>query len=128
MQLQELLDQKYTNIISPTTVDIGRTNLIEMDIPTEGPLIASKPYMVPLKYHEFVDHKIKQLEKACIISRSTSDWARIILVVPKKKENAQTGSNTSGSKIVSLICDCASTTGNSIVRYKQLTRLKPMEV
>ena len=99
-----------------------------LDIPTVGPPITSKPYIMPLKYHESVDHKIKQLEKAGIISRSMSDWARPTPVVTKKEENAETGNNTSGSKIFSLICDCASTTGNSIVRYKQLTRLKPMEV
>ena len=59
VRLQELLDRKYMNIISQTTTDIGKTNLLELDIPTKGPPIASKPYTVPLKYHEFVDHKIK---------------------------------------------------------------------
>ena len=49
-------------------MDIGRTNLIELDIPMEGPLIMSKPYTVLLKYHEFVDNEIKQLEEAGIIS------------------------------------------------------------
>ena len=34
VQLQELLDWKYINIISQTAMDIGRTNLIELDIPT----------------------------------------------------------------------------------------------
>ena len=67
-------------------MDIGRTNLIKFDIPTEGPPIASKPYMVPLKYHKFTDHKIKQLEEAGIISRSISDWAGPMLIVPKKEE------------------------------------------
>ena len=36
-QLQELLDWKYINIVSQTATDIGRTNLIELDIPIEGP-------------------------------------------------------------------------------------------
>ena len=74
VQLQELLDRKYINIISQTATDLGRTNLIELDSPTEGPPIASKPYTVPLKYHEFVDHEIKQLEEVGIISWSMSDW------------------------------------------------------
>ena len=69
-----------------TAMDIGRSNLIELDILTEGPSIASKPYMVPLKYHEFIDHDIKQLEEVGIISRSMSDWASSILVVPRKEE------------------------------------------
>ena len=61
-------------------------NLIELDIPTEGPPIASKPYTVPLEYHEFVDHKIKQLEETGIISRSMSNWASPILTVSMKEE------------------------------------------
>ena len=35
VQLQELLDRKYININSQTATDIGRTNLIELDIPAE---------------------------------------------------------------------------------------------
>ena len=33
MKLQELLNEKYTQIISQNATDIGRTNLIELDIP-----------------------------------------------------------------------------------------------
>ena len=100
VRLQELLDREYMNIISQTTTDIGRTNLIELDIPTEGLPITSKPYTVPLKYHEFMDHEIKQLEEAGIISQSISDWARPILVVPKKEEHVDVSSNNApgGSK------------------------------
>ena len=98
VQLQELLDSKYINIVSQTTTDISRTNQIELDIPTKGPLIASKPYTVPLKYHEFMDHKTKHLEEAGIISWSMSDWASHLLVVPNKEECMNTnGKNASGS-------------------------------
>ena len=58
-QLQELLNVKYNSIISKSAADIGRTNLIELDIPTEGPPVALKPYTIPLKYREFVDHQIE---------------------------------------------------------------------
>ena len=87
-QLQERLDRKYINTISQTTRDIGRTNLIELDIPTEGPPITSKPCSVPLKYCEFLDHEIEQLVKAGIIPWSMSDRASPIMVVPKKEECA----------------------------------------
>ena len=98
VQLQELLDRKYINIISQTATDICRTNLIELDILTEGPAITSKPFTVPLKYRKFVDHEIKQLEEAGIISWSMNDWASPILVVSKKEEHADnSSSNTSGS-------------------------------
>ena len=50
LKLQQLLEIKYSSIVSKSAMDIGRTNLIELDIPTEGPPIACKPYSVPLKY------------------------------------------------------------------------------
>ena len=49
-ELQHLLEAKYSTIVSNAATDIGRTNLIELEIPTEGPPIACKPYSVPLKY------------------------------------------------------------------------------
>ena len=68
-----------------SATDISRTNLIELDIPTEGTCISCKPYSILLKYRDFVDEEIKQLEDAGIISRSMSDWANLILVVPKNQ-------------------------------------------
>ena len=47
VQLQELLDWKYINIISQIAMDIGRTNLIELDIPTEGPQLPPSPTPCP---------------------------------------------------------------------------------
>ena len=86
-KLKDLLDIKYANIMSQTAMDIGRTNLIELYIPTEGPCIAFKPYTVPLKDEcEFVDLEIIQLEEAGIILWSMSDWASPILVVPKEED------------------------------------------
>ena len=98
MKLRDLLEKKYHHIMSQNMTDIGRTNLIELDIPMEGPQITSKPYTVPLKYDEFVDHKIKQLEEAGFILQSISDWASPIQVVHKKQDcmdsnNAQGSSN-----------------------------------
>ena len=83
--------------MSQTATDIGRTNLIELDILTEGAPIASKPYTVPLKYHEFVDHEIKQLEKVGIISRSMTNWTSPILVVPKKEERVDANTNSNNN-------------------------------
>ena len=45
-KLWELLDQKYLQIISKNATDIGETNWIKLDIPTEGLSIVSKPYTV----------------------------------------------------------------------------------
>ena len=82
-QLQELINVNYNSIVLKSATDIGRTNLIELDTPAEGPPVAPKAYTIPLKYREFVDHEIKQLEEAGIISRSMSDLASPIFVVHK---------------------------------------------
>ena len=50
LKLQQLLEAKYSSIVSKSAVDIGRTNLLELDIPTKDPPIACKPYSIPLKY------------------------------------------------------------------------------
>ena len=85
--------------MSQTAMDMGRTNLIVLDIQTKGPPIASKPYTVPLKYRKFIDHEIKQLEEVGIISRSLSALASPILVVPKKEEWVDANTNTSNNNI-----------------------------
>ena len=103
-KLWELLDKKYLHIISQNTMDIGRTNLIKLDIPTEDPLIASKPYTVLMRYCEFIDHKIKQLEEAGIISQSMSNWASPILVVPKKQDCTETNKSKGSSNFNLWLC------------------------
>ena len=69
-----MLNSKFTGIISKSPADFGRTNLIEMDLPTTGPPVSTKPYTIPLKYKSFVDEEIKLLEDAGCISKSLSDW------------------------------------------------------
>ena len=93
------METKYTSIILQSATDISRTNLLEFDIPIEVLPIASKPYSVPLKYREFMDQEIKQLEEVGILSRSVRDWASPILIVPKKDERpVPTKQNSSMSK------------------------------
>ena len=77
---------KYNSIASNSVADIGRINLIELDIFKKGPPVASKANTMPLKYRQFVDHEIKQLQEAGTISRGMSDWASPILLIPKKEQ------------------------------------------
>ena len=79
---------KYTGIILQSATDISRMNLLELDIPAEGTPIALKPYSVSLRYRELIDQESKKLEMAGIISRSMSDWACLIFIVPKKEERS----------------------------------------
>ena len=66
--------------------DFSKTNLVEMDLPTTGPPVATKPYTIPLKYKSFLDDVIKLLEDAGCISQSLSDWASPICIVKKKPD------------------------------------------
>ena len=103
-------------------MDIGRTNLIELDITTEGPPIACKPYSVPLKDWDFVDQKIKQLEDAGIISHLMSNWASPILVLPKKPDlNA---SSTKDNKQFNLrLCIDYHKLNNRILTARQIKQM-----
>ena len=81
----EQLCEKYDDIISKNSGDIGKTILIEMEIDTGNhPPVASKPYTLPLKHYEWVQCEIEMLERAGIIERSISPWASPVVIVPKK--------------------------------------------
>ena len=87
---QEAFDKlykKYVDIISKNSGDIRKTMLVEIEIDTGNhppPLIASKPYTLPLKHYEWIQREIETLEKAGIIERSISPWASPVVIVPKK--------------------------------------------
>ena len=79
------LCEKYDDIISKNSSDIGKTMLVEMEIETGNhPPIASKPYTLPLKHYKWVQKEIEPLERAGIIERSISPWASPVVIVPKK--------------------------------------------
>ena len=80
----EHLIVKYDSIVSKDTNDIDTTPLIVMDIETEGPPVASRPYVLSLKHQEFVCKEVAKLAKAGTIRRSLSQYASPIVVVPKK--------------------------------------------
>ena len=68
-KLNEILNHEFACIVSKLPTDFGRTNLVEMDLLTTGPPIATKLYSLPLKYKSFMVDKIKLLEccnTACI--------------------------------------------------------------
>ena len=74
-KLNHMINTQLACIISQPSTDFGRANLVEMDLPTTGPPVASKLCTIPLKYKSFIDEEIKLLEDAGCISKSTSDWA-----------------------------------------------------
>ena len=79
------LCEKYSDMFSENSGDIGRTTLIRMDIDTgDNLLVCQRPYMLPLKHAEWVKKELNILEAAGIIVRSVSPWASAIVVVPKR--------------------------------------------
>ena len=76
---------KYEKAFSKNNKDIGRMQLIEMEIDTGNSVpLAQSPYTLPLKHYDWVRNEIETLEKAGVIERSLSPWASPVIVVPKK--------------------------------------------
>ena len=81
------LCDRYDQIISKGSADIGKTLLVEMDIDTgDSPPIACRPYTLPLKHHDWVKKEIEILDRAGIIDKSISAWASPVVIVPKKSK------------------------------------------
>ena len=90
-QFKELC-KHFPEVFLKNSEDIGRTNLITMDIDTgDHPLICQKPYTLALKHYEWVKKEVDQLEWNGIITRSMSPWASPIVIVPKKSAPDEPG-------------------------------------
>ena len=81
----EELCEEYGEAFSKHNEDIGRTNLVKMDIDTrDSPPVSSRPYTLPLKHYEWVQMEIESLNWAGVIKKSMSNWVSPIVIVPKK--------------------------------------------
>ena len=81
------LCERYPKVFSRGNEDIGRTQLITMDIDTgDSPPVSSRPYTLALKHHQWVQEEIETLERAGVITKSMSPWASPIVDVPKKSQ------------------------------------------
>ena len=70
------LCDKHQDAFSKNNQDIGKTQLIEMEIDTGNSVpLAQSPYTLPLKHYDWVRREIETLEKAGVIERSLSPWA-----------------------------------------------------
>ena len=78
----EALCEQQHEAFSKNNKDIGRTQLIEMEIDTGDSLpVAQSPYTLPLKHYDWVRQEIETLEKSGVIERSLSRWASPVIVV-----------------------------------------------
>ena len=79
----EALCEQQHEAFSKNNKDIGRTQLIEMEIDTGDSLpVAQSPYTLPLKHYDWIRQEIETLEKLGVIERSLSRWASLVIVVP----------------------------------------------
>ena len=84
VSFKALCEQQH-EAFSKNNKDIGRTQLIEMEIDTGDSLpVAQSPYTLPLKHYDWVRQEIETLEKSGVIERSLSRWVSPVIVVPKK--------------------------------------------
>ena len=91
-EIQERFDKllnEYKDIMSNKSTDIGVTTLEEVPIETDpdAPLIALKPYTIPLKHQEFVKQELPKLLQAGLITHSISPYASPCLAVLKKSSD-----------------------------------------
>ena len=85
MQVFQELCDRYLDVFSANSGDIGKTPLIQMDIATgDSPLVCQRPHILPLKHAEWVKCELNILEAAGIIVHSVSPWASPTVVVPKR--------------------------------------------
>ena len=78
----DALCERYPKVFSKGNEDIGRTQLVTMDIDMgDSPPISSTPYTLALKHHRWVQEGI-----AGVITKSMSPCASPIVVVPKKSQ------------------------------------------
>ena len=83
----DALCEKYPKVFSKGNEDIGRTQLVTMDIDMgDSPPVSSRPYTLALKHHKWVQEEIETLERAGVITKSMSPWASPIVMVPKKSQ------------------------------------------
>ena len=82
----KILCEQQHEAFSKNNKDIGRTQLIEMEIDTGDNLpVAQSPYTLPLKHYDWVRQEIKTLEKSGVIERSLSKRASPVIVVQRNQ-------------------------------------------
>ena len=84
----EAMYKNYDDMFSKSVTDIGKTDLVPMSLQHKGNIkpLNQKPYTLPLRHHAWLRQELTDLEKAGIISLSTSDFASQVIIAHKKKD------------------------------------------
>ena len=66
----DTLCEKYPRVFSKGNKDIGRTQLVTMDIDTgDSPPVSSRPYTLALKHHRWIQEEMETLERVGVITK-----------------------------------------------------------
>ena len=85
LQKFESLCEEQHEAFSKNNQDIGKTQLIEMEIDTGSSVpLAQSPYTLPLKHYDWVRKEIETLEKAGVNRTKPITLGIPVIVVPKK--------------------------------------------
>ena len=83
-EFQDLLN-KHNTLFAKTDRELGRTDLVEMEIDTgDHPPIHQRPYRSPLSQRTVIEQHVNDMLSADVIKSSSSPWASPLVTVPKK--------------------------------------------
>ena len=64
-KILNMLESRFSSIISRSSTDVGRTKLHTLDVQvTEGSPVFVKQYTIPLKYQNFIDNKTQKIGRS----------------------------------------------------------------
>ena len=84
----EKLCNSYMDILLKHITAIGKTDLVQMSLQTKGSMrhLYQMLYTLPIWHHVWLWQELTNLERAGIISSSTSSFSSTFIIVPKKKD------------------------------------------
>ena len=86
----------YDDIFSRHVTDIGKTDLVQISLQPKDNIkpLNQKPYTLPLRHHTWPRQQLTDLEKAGIISPSTSNFASSVIIALKRNTHLNTKLHT----------------------------------
>ena len=81
-QLKSVLPE-FRDVFAFSNYELGKTDLIQHHIETEGPPIKQRPYRVSEKQRQCIEKHVTDMLERNIISESLSPWSSPVVLVPK---------------------------------------------
>jgi len=75
---------KFMTIFASKLTELGKTNVLKHQIPTNGTAVFVHPFKNPFAFRPFLEKQLREMERHGIIERSTSPYRALLLMVKKK--------------------------------------------